>query len=129
MEIENHKIAAQCWAAISARGPALLAWPSGIVAQPTHASRCYARSALSPRDGMVVRLHQWPRCSVPRGLHGGATAVAPGKVGRRDSHRRWPAAMEWRKRPDVSTFQGSGGAPVVGEGVNESYSWSRGRGR
>jgi hypothetical protein len=29
MKIENQKISTQCWAAISARALALLAWPSG----------------------------------------------------------------------------------------------------
>jgi hypothetical protein len=33
------------------------------------------------------------------------------------------------KRPGAVVFQGGGGASVVGEGVDESYSWRRGRGR
>jgi hypothetical protein len=63
------------------------------------------------------------------GLHRGAMQVASGKVGRWGSHRRRPAAVRRRKRPGVAALQGGGGAPVAGEGVDESYSWRRGRGR
>jgi hypothetical protein len=55
-------------------------------------------------------------------------AVAPGKVGRRGSHRRLPAAVERRKWPGAAAFQGGGGAPVAGEGVDESCNWRRGQG-
>jgi hypothetical protein len=71
MKNENQKIAAQCWAGISARGPTLLAWPSGTVAQSAQASR---RCASAQRDHMrgnaVVRpawLHRWPRSSASGG--------------------------------------------------------------
>jgi hypothetical protein len=42
-------------------------------------------------------------------------AVAPGKVGRRGSHRRQSATVGQRKWPDAAVFQGGGGAPVAGE--------------
>jgi hypothetical protein len=35
-------------------------------------------------------------------------------------------AVGWRKRLDTAAFQGGDGAPVVGEGVDESCSWRRG---
>jgi hypothetical protein len=47
MKIEIRKIVAQCWTGILARGPALLAWPSGTMAQP----ELRTRSARSPRVG------------------------------------------------------------------------------
>jgi hypothetical protein len=53
-------------------------------------------------------------------------AVAPGKVGRRGSHRRWPAAMQWRKWSDTTAFGGGGGALVVGEGVDEVLQLEKG---
>jgi hypothetical protein len=34
-------------------------------------------------------------------------------------------AAEWRKQPGAVAFQGGGGAPVVGEGIDASYSWRR----
>jgi hypothetical protein len=64
----------------------------------------------------------------PAGTPRGAMAVAPGKVGWRGSHRRRPAAAERRKWPGATAFQGGGGAPVGGEGVDVSYSWRRRRG-
>jgi hypothetical protein len=40
MKIKNLKITAQCWAGISARGPTLLAWPSG----PVGPRECWCRN-------------------------------------------------------------------------------------
>jgi hypothetical protein len=54
--------------------------------------------------------------------------VAPGKVGQRGSHRIWPAAVGRRKRFGAAAFQGSGGAPVAGEGVNEVLQLEEGMG-
>jgi hypothetical protein len=48
MKIESQKIIAQRWADITARGPALLDWPS----RPTPASVAHALSAVTVR---------WPR--------------------------------------------------------------------
>jgi hypothetical protein len=69
MKIENQKIAAQCWADISARGPAL--WP-GPVAQPAHASRHYACVL-----GAVTAW--WPRARQhgQRGFTGGLSVAQP----------------------------------------------------
>jgi hypothetical protein len=59
----------------------------------------------------------------------GATTVVPGKVGQWGSHRRRPAAVGQRKWPGAVVFHGGDGAPVAGEGIDESCSWRRGQGR
>jgi hypothetical protein len=67
-----------------------------------------------------AQLRRRPRCSASSGDSTGE---------RRWLHRRRPAVVGHRKRPDATAFQGDGGAPVAGEDVDESCSWRRGCGR
>jgi hypothetical protein len=80
-EIENQKKknAAQYWAGFPARDLALLAWPSGTVAQPAHASWC---GACAP--GMVTL--RWPRVQPHGGVAGQGSSAAPVQRGRRCEH-------------------------------------------
>jgi hypothetical protein len=101
------------------------------LAQPAHASRRCARAWCSgPARGGVVAQPTWlrrlPRCSTPGGDFSREDGGYAGQGGARGSHRRWPAVVEWRKRPDMVVFQGSSGALVAGDGVDESSSWRRG---
>jgi hypothetical protein len=78
---------------------------------------------FSPKLGTVA-LTQRHRCSAP-------ARDSTGEQWR--LHRaRWGGGVLTvgrRKRPDAAAFQGGGGAPVAEEGVDESCSCRRGRGR
>jgi hypothetical protein len=74
-------------------------------------------------------LRRLPRCSTPGGEFSREDGGYAGQGGARGSHRRWPAVVERRKWPSEVAFQGGGGAPMAGEGVDESCSWRRGQGR
>jgi hypothetical protein len=63
-----------------------------------------------------MRLRRWPRCSASSGDSTGE---------RQWLHRRRPAAVGQRKRPDATAFQCSGGASLAGEDIDESCSWRR----
>jgi hypothetical protein len=82
MKIENRKIAAQYWSSFPARGPALLAWSSGKVAQPNHASlRCARVLGVVTAGWPHARRHGRPELTggqgvaraagTPRGSDGG----------------------------------------------------------
>jgi hypothetical protein len=70
MKIKNQKITAQYCASFQARGPALLAWPSGTVVQQAHASRRGAHAF-----GVVTA--RWPRARRRCGAAGGLGVMRP----------------------------------------------------
>jgi hypothetical protein len=94
-------------------------WP-GLVAESSAGTACFRWCGGAADDLGVAR---------PVGTPWGSDGSCVGHGGRRGSHQRRPAAVVWRKWPDATVFQGSDGAPVAGEDIDESCSWRRGRER
>jgi hypothetical protein len=136
MKIENQKIAEQCWAGISAQGPALLALPNGPADPHQLVRRVHAR-----RGHCVVATRVAPRWRGRHGFTGGLGVAHPvgtprgsdgGCVGQGEAAGFSPETASSggrRKRPSAAAFRGGGRALVAGEGVDESCSWRRGQGR
>jgi hypothetical protein len=129
MKIKNQNITAQYWVGFPARGPALLAWLGGTVAQSAHASWCGTRT-----PGVVTV----PRCSVVssvstravRGSRQGRRMVAQLTKGvERRRGGEWGGAMAFFEGGSApASFGGSGGVLQLEEGTGEVRHGPKGMG-
>jgi hypothetical protein len=95
---KNQKIAPRCWAGISTRGPALLAWPHGTAAQPAHASRCFAHVFSAVTAGWPHARRRGQR-SFAGGLGVARLAGTPrGSGGSGAEKTAWRDGILWRRQ-------------------------------
>jgi hypothetical protein len=112
MKIENRKITAQCWARISARGSALLAWPNSLGA---------ARLAGTPRGSDDGCTRQGGAAGFTLEMAGGGGAEKTAQRGDVPRRRRSSCGRGGHRR----VLQLDGGAVELTEGGGETMAQQR----